>query len=96
MIMLSARAGEEASIEGLGAGADDYLPKPFSGRELLARVRAHLELSLARRQSSADVRAERAMLEQTLPQLPVGVLLAEAPTDEIVLANERGRRDLRA
>ncbi len=61
VIMLSARAGEEPVIEGLEAGADDYLPKPFSGRELLARVRAHLELSLARRQSSADMRAQRAI-----------------------------------
>ena len=87
VIVLSARAGEEASIQGLGAGADDYLAKPFSGRELVARVRANLELSYARRQSSADVRAERAMLEQTLTQLPVGVLLAEAPEDKIVLAN---------
>ena len=79
--MLSARAGEEAAIEGLEAGADDYLPKPFSGRELLARVRAHLELSLARRQASEDMRAERVMLEQTLTQLPAGVMVAEAPED---------------
>jgi CheY-like chemotaxis protein len=35
---LSARAGEEASVEGLTAGADDYLVKPFSARELVARV----------------------------------------------------------
>jgi DNA-binding response OmpR family regulator len=35
--MLSARAGEEARVEGLNAGADDYLIKPFSARELLAR-----------------------------------------------------------
>jgi signal transduction histidine kinase/serine phosphatase RsbU (regulator of sigma subunit)/FixJ family two-component response regulator len=89
VIMLSARAGEEAAIEGLESGADDYLGKPFSGRELLARVRAHLELSLARQAASADLRAERAMLEQTLTQLPVGVVLAEAPEDEIVLANEQ-------
>src|SRR5262249_27327841 len=38
VIMLSARAGEEARVEGLGAGADDYLIKPFSARELIARV----------------------------------------------------------
>ncbi len=44
MIVLSARAGEEAAIEGLEAGADDYLPKPFSGRDLIARVRANIEL----------------------------------------------------
>ena len=38
--MLSARAGEEAAVEGLEAGADDYLIKPFSARELIARVSA--------------------------------------------------------
>ncbi len=48
-ILLSARAGEEARIEGLGAGADDYLIKPFTARELLARVAALIELDLARR-----------------------------------------------
>ncbi len=44
VILLSARAGEEARVEGLDAGADDYLVKPFSARELLARVGARLEL----------------------------------------------------
>src|SRR6202008_4644421 len=38
VIVLSARAGEEARVEGLGKGADDYLVKPFSSRELLVRV----------------------------------------------------------
>ena len=52
-LLLSARAGEEASVEGLEAGADDYLIKPFSARELLARVRAHLELARMRRESAA-------------------------------------------
>ncbi|SET73753.1 SpoIIE family protein phosphatase [Geodermatophilus poikilotrophus] len=49
VVLLSARAGEEAAVEGLAAGADDYLVKPFSAQELLARVRAHLELGRARR-----------------------------------------------
>ena len=49
-ILLSARAGEEASVEGLEAGADDYLVKPFGGRELLARVRSNLQLARMRRE----------------------------------------------
>jgi PAS domain S-box-containing protein len=48
VLLLSARAGAEASIEGLEAGADDYLFKPFSAAELLARVRANVELARLR------------------------------------------------
>jgi diguanylate cyclase (GGDEF)-like protein len=55
VILLSARAGEEASIEGLDAGADDYLVKPFSARELKARVRAHLELARQRRELEREL-----------------------------------------
>jgi PAS domain S-box-containing protein len=51
VILLSARAGEEARLEGLEAGADDYLVKPFSARELLARVGALLELTRMRREN---------------------------------------------
>ncbi|HEY9906845.1 MAG TPA: ATP-binding protein [Thermosynechococcaceae cyanobacterium] len=52
MILLSARAGEEARIEGLEAGADDYLIKPFSAQELLARVESTLKLTRVRQESS--------------------------------------------
>jgi signal transduction histidine kinase len=52
VIMLSARAGEESRIEGLSAGADDYLIKPFSARELLARVASQLELARLRRETA--------------------------------------------
>ena len=55
VILLSARAGEESSVEGMEAGADDYLVKPFSARELLARVEAHLNLQRIRRESEAAV-----------------------------------------
>ncbi|MBV9279784.1 MAG: response regulator, partial [Chloroflexi bacterium] len=48
VVLLSARAGEEAAVEGLRAGADDYLIKPFSAQELLARVRVHVDMSRAR------------------------------------------------
>jgi PAS domain S-box-containing protein len=60
-VLLSARAGEEARVEGLEAGADDYLAKPFSARELLARVGAHLELARVRREAARredELRAE--------------------------------------
>ncbi|MGW2309323.1 SpoIIE family protein phosphatase [Actinomadura luteofluorescens] len=48
VLLLSARAGQEASIEGLRAGADDYLLKPFAAAEFLARVRANVELARLR------------------------------------------------
>ncbi|AXK73209.1 response regulator [Lysobacter sp. TY2-98] len=48
LILLSARAGEEARLEGLQAGADDYLTKPFQARELIARVQGVLQLAHAR------------------------------------------------
>ena len=48
VILLSARAGEEAKIQGLEAGADDYLVKPFGARELLARVDANIRIAKAR------------------------------------------------
>jgi signal transduction histidine kinase len=50
VIMLSARAGEASRIEGLEAGADDYLVKPFGGRELVARVSTQVELARMRRE----------------------------------------------
>jgi signal transduction histidine kinase/FixJ family two-component response regulator len=49
-ILLSARAGEESCIEGLDAGADDYLVKPFSARELMARVGSNLTMAKIRRE----------------------------------------------
>jgi signal transduction histidine kinase len=54
IILLSARAGEEATVEGLEAGADDYLIKPFSARELMARVETQLQMSRLRQELSAN------------------------------------------
>ena len=51
VIFLSARAGEESRIEGLQAGADDYLIKPFSARELVARIRSAIQLAQVRQQA---------------------------------------------
>ena len=56
VILLSARAGEESQVEGMDAGADDYLVKPFSARELLARVQNHLELSRVRHEANELLR----------------------------------------
>jgi len=63
VILLSARAGEEAHVEGLEAGADDYLVKPFAARELLARVRSNLELARIRREAAEQLRDEARRLE---------------------------------
>jgi PAS domain S-box-containing protein len=56
VILLSARAGEESRVEGLDAGADDYLVKPFSARELVARVGSHLAMAKIRRESTEEFR----------------------------------------
>ncbi|HTA88332.1 MAG TPA: ATP-binding protein [Polyangiaceae bacterium] len=61
VVMLSARVGEGPRVAGLAAGANDYLVKPFSGRELLTRVSTHLELGRLRRAADALL-AEREQL----------------------------------
>lgn len=63
VIMLSARAGDEARVEGLDAGADDYLIKPFSAQELLARVESHLKLARLRQEVEHGAGREEALRE---------------------------------
>ncbi|MBW4616459.1 MAG: response regulator [Desmonostoc vinosum HA7617-LM4] len=63
VILLSARAGEEARIEGLEAGADDYLTKPFSARELLARVESNLKLGQLRKATTEQEQALRLQVQ---------------------------------
>ncbi|WP_201315720.1 ATP-binding protein [Dyella sp. EPa41] len=63
VVLLSARADDESRTEGLRAGADDYLVKPFSAGELVARVSAHLGLSRIRREANQQLRENAAWLD---------------------------------
>ncbi len=78
IVLLSARAGEDSRIEGFDAGADDYLIKPFSARELLARVGALLELDSMRRRTEEISRRRIEQFETLLNEAPLGVYLVDA------------------
>ncbi len=69
VILLSARAGEENRIEGLDAGADDYIHKPFSARELLARISARLELGRLQQRLAQQLRDEDRRKDEFLATL---------------------------
>ncbi|HSS03429.1 MAG TPA: ATP-binding protein [Kofleriaceae bacterium] len=69
VVLVSARAGAEAAIEGMDAGADDYLIKPFAARELIARVRTHVELGRTRRGWAAELARTNAVLANTNAEL---------------------------
>jgi two-component system NtrC family sensor kinase len=71
VILLSARAGEEARLVGLETGADDYLVKPFAARELLARVRTQLEVVQIR--ETAEAQLIQAAKMASLGQLVAGI-----------------------
>lgn len=82
VIMLSARAGEEGTLEGLEAGANDYLAKPFSGRELLARVRVNLELDREQRVRQALELSEE-LLDQAQRLARIGSWEVDLAADTI-------------
>jgi len=90
VIMLSARAGEDAAVEGLDAGADDYLVKPFSALELVARVRSNLELERARREAAAQEHHIADELQRSLIPEISGIEGLEIST--FYQAGERGSR----
>jgi two-component system NtrC family sensor kinase len=69
VILLSARAGEEAVLDGLETGADDYLVKPFSARELLSRVKTHLQMAAMRAALVGELEQKNHDLEQALLEL---------------------------
>ncbi len=83
VIVLSARAGEESRVEGLEHGADDYLVKPFSARELIARVESTLSLSRLRSELHAQQREADELLRQRLE------VEVQNRTRELMQANEQ-------
>jgi PAS domain S-box-containing protein len=78
VIMLSARAGEECRVEGMQAGAGDYLVKPFSARELLARVSAHLHMARLRREASESLRGSEERLRTLIRSSPIATLVIDS------------------
>jgi signal transduction histidine kinase/DNA-binding response OmpR family regulator len=96
IILLSARAGEEARVEGLQAGADDYLIKPFSARELLARISVHLKLSQVRREAAHHEHALRQAAEHVashlsrLQQLTAALVSALTPEQVASVVLQQG------
>ncbi|MFO1265767.1 MAG: ATP-binding protein [Rubrivivax sp.] len=88
VILLSARAGEEARIEGAAAGADDYLVKPFSARELLARVTAQVQMGRLRRAANEALRASEERFRQMANTAPAMIWSADA-AGTITFHNQR-------
>ncbi|WP_158624994.1 ATP-binding protein [Corallococcus terminator] len=98
IILLSARAGEEATASGLELGADDYLTKPFAARELLARVQAQLTMAAMRlRAAEQEAHAEQLeqqqhWLEAVLDRLPTPTLLVDPDSRRFTFANRAAQR----
>jgi PAS domain S-box-containing protein len=78
VILLSARADEQARLEGLNAGADDYLTKPFNAHELVARVCANLKLAKMRRVATRDLHYRKAQFETLFNQAPLGIYVVDS------------------
>jgi PAS domain S-box-containing protein len=88
VILLSARAGEESRIEGLDAGADDYLVKPFGARELRARVDAHLRLATVRRNAQKALRESETKFATAFDRSPLALLITSLDDGRLVEVNE--------
>ena len=89
VILLSARAGDDAKVIGLNAGADDYLVKPFSARELLARVNANITLARLRREAAQEMEVQKIRLQAVLDTVPVAVWFTFDDGGMQVIGNRR-------
>jgi len=87
VILLSARAGEESCVEGLEAGADDYLVKPFTARELLARVSSHLAMARVRREATESLATSEGRFRTMANSAPVLIWL-DGPDRRCIWVNE--------
>ncbi|WP_163997151.1 ATP-binding protein [Pyxidicoccus caerfyrddinensis] len=98
VILLSARAGEEATASGLELGADDYLTKPFATRELLARVQAQLSMAALRSKvaeqetRAANLARQQEWLEAVLDRLPTPTLLIDPGSGRFTFANRAAQQ----
>jgi signal transduction histidine kinase/FixJ family two-component response regulator len=88
VIMLSARAGEESRVEGLDAGADDYLAKPFSARELIARVSSLLELTRVRQEAIVALRESERRTRALFQQAPGFICVLNGPDHVYEFVND--------
>jgi PAS domain S-box-containing protein len=88
VILVSARAGEEAKVEGIESGADDYLVKPFSARELIARVDGHLRLQRLRREAEEAMRASQAKFSTAFDRSPLALTITSLDDGLITEVNE--------
>jgi signal transduction histidine kinase len=84
VVLVSARAGEESRVEGLSAGADDYLIKPFTARELLARVAAHLSMNRRRREAEQALKESQATLQGFYDSSPFLMGVADLADGELI------------
>ncbi len=84
VILLSARAGQEARVDGLDVGADDYVIKPFSARELLARIASTLTMARSRQSFERRIAADLDAMTR-LHEVGVRCARAESSLDECLL-----------